>query len=353
LKLPPIPGGVCAPSGFQAHGVACGIKIPGSPKRDLALIVSDRDCAAGALFTRNRVPAAPILVSQDHFANALSHRAIVANSGNANACTGPSGLLDARRMTELAAGKLDCRPEEVFVASTGIIGMPLPMNRIEPRFDEVAAGLHAEHSDEAAEALLTSDTRPKQVAVQIDSIRIGGIAKGAGMIRPDMATMLAFLTTDAAIGREDLQRCTRRAADRSFNRITIDGDTSTNDAVIVLANGAAGPVDLDRFQNGLDQVMLHLARLIVQDGERVTKFVEVQVDGARCDDDALRVAQAVANSNLVKASWNGNDPNWGRVIHAGPGTCTVYASDLSPEYVDFNRAEYAATLARDRQKGLA
>lgn len=314
-------------------------------------------------------------------------------------------MQDAGQMVKLAASAAGCREEEVFVASTGIIGMPLPIERLQAQIGALAEGLQSADSHAAAQAIMTSDTRPKECAVQVEQARIGGIAKGAGMICPDMATMLCFITTDAEISKAELQAATRIAADRSFNRITIDGDTSTNDTVIVLANGAAGPVDLEKFQAGLDQVMLELAQRIVRDGERVTKFVEVRVEGAPSQPDALKVAQAVANSNLVKSSWNGEDPNWGRVIHAvgyagvevdpdkidiyfndlpaaisgvtaatplddlvavakldafcirialhlGTASESVYSSDLSPEYVDFNRSEYAASRARDRQKGL-
>lgn len=404
--FPTIPGGVCAPRGFRSHGIACGIKIPGSTRLDLALIVSDSPCTAGGVFTQNRVSAAPVQLCRQHLAASENHRAIVANSGNANACTGGRGMQDARSMARLAASALGFQETEIFVASTGIIGMPLPLERLQAQFAALTAGLRPENSDSAAQAIMTSDTRPKQCAVQVDNVRIGGIAKGAGMICPDMATMLCFITTDAAVSKAELQTATRAAANRSFNRITIDGDTSTNDTVIVLANGSAGTVDPARFQAGLEQVMLELAHRIVRDGERVTKFVEVRVEGARSQEDALRVAQAVANSNLVKSSWNGNDPNWGRVIHAvgyagaeldpgkidiyfndlpaalggvsaptplddlvavasqpefririvlhlGEGCETMYSTDLSPEYVDFNRSEYAASLARDRQKGLA
>lgn len=386
--------------------MACGIKIPGSTRLDLALIASDRPCAAGAVFTQNRVCAAPVRVCRQHLAASPVHRAILANSGNANACTGSRGMADAQQMVKLAAAAVGCRDEEVFVGSTGIIGMPLPLERLQAQMGALAEGLQSADSHAAAQAIMTSDTRPKECAVQVDQIRIGGIAKGAGMICPNMATMLCFITTDAEISKEQLQAATQAAADRSFNRITIDGDTSTNDTVIVLANGAAGPVDLEKFQAGLDQVMLELAQRIVRDGERVTKFVEVTVEEAPSPADALKVAQAVANSNLVKSSWNGEDPNWGRVIHAvgyagvdvdpdkidiyfnelpaalggvtaatplddlvavakleafririvlhlGKASETVYSSDLSPEYVDFNRSEYAASRARDRQKGLA
>ncbi len=399
-----IDGGVCAPLGFASSGLACGIKEPGSPKRDLALIVSDRPCVAAATFTKNRVPAAPVLLSRRHLETGAP-RAIVANSGNANACTGARGMEDAVEMTRRTAETLGLQPEDVFVASTGIIGMPLPMERLRSRFGELAAALQTADSNAAAEAIMTSDTRPKQVAIELEAggCRIGGIAKGAGMIRPDMATMLAFITTDVALDPSSLRQVTLEAVEDSFNAITIDGDMSTNDTVFVLANGAAGSVDRETFRAGLKVVMLELAKKIVRDGERVTKMVEVRVQGAASPAEARNVANAVANSNLVKASWNGEDPNWGRVIHAvghadaqidpnridirfgphlaardgldagtpldhlipvvqarefsitidlklGSGEARVFSSDLSPEYVDFNRAEYALLRNRERQK---
>jgi glutamate N-acetyltransferase / amino-acid N-acetyltransferase len=304
-------------------------------------------------------------------------------------------MRDAERMAALAASELGIQPGDVFVCSTGIIGKPMPMERIEGRFGELLQAMNDHGSEAAAEAIMTSDTRPKEFAVEIaGGVRIGGIAKGAGMIRPDMATMLAFLTTDAEIDRESLQAATVEAVNQSFNCITIDGDTSTNDTVIVLANGRGGPVSREAFQEGLNCVMLELAHRIVADGERVTKFVTVEVTGGRSDAEARAVADTVANSNLCKASWNGEDPNWGRILHAvgyakaeileekvdiffdqlqatqgglatetplldliaivrqpkfhvtihlnlGEGRATVYSSDLSPEYVDFNRREYS------------
>lgn len=390
----PIEGGVCAPQGFLAGGITCGIKRPDLPKKDLALIASEAPCTAAAVFTKNQVAAPPVRLSQLRLAQG-NPQAIVANSGNANAATGEPGMRDAEEMCALAAAALGLAPEDVFVCSTGIIGKPMPMERIRHRFGDLRQAMTSEGSAAAAEAIMTSDTRPKEFAVEIEGgVRIGGIAKGAGMIRPDMATMLAFLTTDAEIDRGILQAATVEAVNQSFNAITIDGDTSTNDTVIVLANGRKGPVSREVFQRGLNRVMLELAHRIVADGERVTKFVTVEVKGARNDADARAVADAVANSNLCKASWNGEDPNWGRILHAvgyakaqivegkvdisfgslaaargglatetplldliavvreprfhitidlnlGDGHAIVYSSDLSPEYVDFNRREYS------------
>jgi glutamate N-acetyltransferase/amino-acid N-acetyltransferase len=389
-----VSGGVCAPEGFLAGAITCGIKRPDLPKKDLALIASETPCTAAAVFTKNQVAAPPVRLSRKRLLEGAP-RAIVANSGNANAATGARGLEDAEEMCALAAAELGLAPEDIFVCSTGIIGKPMPMERIRGRFGDLGRALGRAGSEAAAEAIMTSDTRPKEFAVEIEGgIRIGGIAKGAGMIRPDMATMLAFLTTDAEIDRESLQSATVEAVNQSFNRITIDGDTSTNDTVIVLANGRKGAVSTGAFQRGLNRVMLELAHRIVADGERVTKFVTVEVQGGRTDGDARAVADAVANSNLCKASWNGEDPNWGRILHAvgyakaeireenvaiffddlqatraglatetplldliavvrqprfrvtvdlglGEGRAVVYSSDLSPEYVDFNRREYS------------
>ncbi|MEM7011021.1 MAG: bifunctional glutamate N-acetyltransferase/amino-acid acetyltransferase ArgJ, partial [Verrucomicrobiota bacterium] len=411
----PISGGVCAPKGFRAHGVKCGIKDPNSAKLDLALIYSEKPCVSSGLFTRNQIKAAPVKLSQAHLEAEIPKHGILANSGNANAAAGPDALDRALRLAEIAAGELGIEAPQLLVASTGIIGKPMPMDRIEPQIPAAVAGLNDDGSDQAAEAIMTSDTRPKQVAleVQIDGkpVRIGGIAKGAGMIRPDMATMLAFITTDADISQEALDSATRDGNGESFNRITVDGDMSTNDTVFVLANGEAGNSRIEsgsaaaeEFGAALREVMLKLAKMLVSDGERVTKFVTITVSGAKTDACAKAAAEAVGNSNLVKSSWNGNDPNWGRVIHAlgysgaeiveektdigfgglsaaingvtaetpiedlvavvsepeftieinlnlGDSSYVVYASDLSPEYVDFNRQEYAAMRAKMLEEG--
>lgn len=399
-----IKGGVCAATQFTASAVSCGVKDPKSDRLDLALIYSEAPCISAGAFTQNRVKAAPVRMTQTHMrANPI--RAIITNSGNANACTGPVGMADARTMAKGAAKLLKLKQREVAVASTGVIGIPLPMKRIEPKFGELVENLAPKKGNDVARAIITSDTVEKEFAIsfEIDGtrIRIGGCAKGAGMINPNMATMLCYITTDANIGQAGLDRAVQDAVQNTFNRITIDGDTSTNDTVLVLANGAAGNKTLRRgskackdFSHAMQFVMNKLAKAIVRDGERVTKFVTIKVKGARSNNDAKKAAVAVANSALVKCSWNGEDPNWGRIIHAvgysgasmreevidisfdnktacegglqsktnpevlrsivqkkeftitinlnrGSGEHHIYTSDLSPEYVDFNRSEYA------------
>ena len=411
-----IPGGVTAPRGFRAGALSCGIKNPEVKRLDLALIVSDFPTHTEALFTTNKVKAACVRVSAQHLKEP-DIRAIIANSGNANACTGPRGIQDAKAMTKSAAEALSLRTRQVLVCSTGIIGMPMPIERILPNVPALASQIHAEGSDEAARAIMTSDTRPKSFAIEVPcgggSFRIGGIAKGAGMICPNMATMLCFITTDARVARDEIKRAVRHAVDLSFNRITVDGDTSTNDTVIVLSNGQStaplirsGSEESRVFRCALHKVMLELAKMIVSDGERVTKFVEIRVRNARTQADARKVAEAVGKSLLVKCSFNGSDPNWGRVIHAvgysgarireemidiyfggliackgglttgtpiaelekvvqeprftvtidlnlGSADYVVYTSDLSKDYVDFNASEYSAAIHAKRQKGLA
>lgn len=402
-KIKEIEGGVCAPLGFRAGAISCGIKNPAVERLDLALIYSDFPTVGAAVYTQNQVRAAPVQLSSSYLKNA-EPRAIIANSGNANACTGHQGMIHARAMAAGASKALGLKQREVQVCSTGIIGVPLPIERLEHRMGDLVASLGTD-GELPARAIMTSDTRPKSVAVSVKidgvKIRIGAIAKGAGMINPHMATMLCFVTTDAAVSKAELTAATREAVEHSFNRISVDGDMSTNDTVIVMANGQAGNKVVTRggvgsaeFRRALNDVMLILAKKIVSDGERVTKLVEVQVRGAASALDAERVARAVSNSKLVKCSWNGNDPNWGRVIHAigysgarikeemvdiyfggvlaaqnglaaktdleslsaavrepeftvgidlnqGTGSYTIYSSDLSPEYVEFNRQEYA------------
>lgn len=322
-----IEGGVTAPRGFRASAVSARVKNPSVERLDLALIVSDHPCVTDGVFTTNAVKAAPVRISVQHLKSGGDVRAIIANSGNANACTGIQGLADAKAMAKGAADALGLKMKQVLVSSTGIIGMNMPIERIVPRIPAAAAALSAEGSDDAAKAIMTSDTRPKSYAIEVPmsegTVRIGGIAKGAGMICPNMATMLCFITTDAKISRSELAKALRNGADHSFNCITIDGDTSTNDTVIVMANGQSdapvikrGTSDAELFRCALHKVMLALAKMIVCDGERVTKFVEIRVQNARTHADARRVAEAVAKSTLVKCSWHGSDPNWGRVIHA-------------------------------------
>ena len=343
-----IPGSVTAPKGFFASGVFRDIKRLGTgkgsnkgKKRDLALIVSEVPTNVAWMFTTNQVCAAPVKVCIEHV-NAGIGQAIVVNSGNANACTGKQGLKDAREMARFTAQQLKLSAKRVLVGSTGRIGVTMPMQNVKRGILAAAKvlGSSIEHSDQVAEAIMTSDTQPKQIAVEFSlsgkKVRIGGVCKGAGMIQPGMsstgarpaatplhATMLCFITTDAAIEKKALQCALEDAVAQSFNRITVDGDMSTNDTVLVLANGMAGNSELRIqnsefriFQSALSYVCLELAKKIVRDGEGVSRFVTVCVNGARNFADADAAARAVANSALVKTSWHGGDPNWGRIIDA-------------------------------------
>ncbi len=348
-----VPGSVVAPRGFRAAGVFCDIKRLGTgsgsdkgDKPDLALIVSDHPATVAGMFTTNQVCAAPVRLCVERVKDGRA-RAIVVNSGNANACTGRTGAAAAREMTRLAAVRLGVEPDQVLAASTGRIGVTLPMDRVAAGIGAAMAALggDAAHGDAAAEAILTSDTRRKQIACEYGPraarVRIGGMCKGAGMIQPGMsatgrrpaaapradglhATMLCFVTTDAAIAAAPLRAALRDAVASSFNRITVDGDMSTNDTVLVLANGRAGNARIGstrapgypEFARALARVCLELALMIVRDGEGVHRVVTVRVHGARSYADADAAARAIANSALVKTSWHGGDPNWGRILDA-------------------------------------
>ena len=329
LKLKQIPGSICAPRGFKAAAVFCGIK---RRKLDLALIASDVPAAVAGMFTTNQVCAAPVRLSAQRAANGFA-QAIVVNSGNANACTGRQGIRDAKRMAETAAAALKLQAGDLLVCSTGRIGVPMPMKNVEHGIRACASSLtrSVTSARRAAEAILTSDTRRKEIAVEFtigkSTVRVGGICKGAGMIQPRMATlnatMLAFITTDVAIEPDLLKSALRVAVAQSFNRITVDGDMSTNDSVIMLANGLAGnpklrtrDSSLVAFQSALNFVALELAKMIVRDGEGVSRFVTLHVHGARSAGEAAAAARAIANSALVKTSWCGGDPNWGRILCA-------------------------------------
>ncbi len=320
----PVRGGVTAPVGFRAAGLHAGIKK--GPHLDLALIVSAREGPIAGLFTTNRVPAAPVVLDRLHLRRGLG-QAIVVNSGNANACTGKAGLGHAVEMAALVANGLQAPLRSVFVGSTGVIGQPLPMGPIRRGIPRLIGKLRRAGSGEAARAILTTDTRAKETAMQARVggrlITIGGMAKGAGMIHPDMATMLAYVTTDATLSRAALQQALRGAVRESFNCITIDGDTSTNDTVLCLANGMAGNKPLKPgssgyrvFQRMLTAVCRHLALEVCRDGEGVTKLVQVVVTGARTEADAVRVARTIGTSTLVKTALFGEDANWGRIIAA-------------------------------------
>jgi len=318
------PEGILAVEGFRAMGVAAGLK---ADRPDVALIVSDRPGTQGAaVFTQNAFAAAPVHISRQHVADG-DVRAIVVNAGNANACTGRQGLRDALRMARLTAEVLDLAPEQVVVASTGIIGRPLPMDKVEAGIRDCAARLGEAKGSEAAHAILTTDSGPKEVARTAAAcgrtFRVAGIAKGAGMIHPDMATMLAFLVTDAPVDAEHLRTALKEASDRSFNQITVDGDESTNDMAVLLANGAEGGTKIapgheawPAFHDAVTAVCTDLARRIAADGEGATRLLEVHVQGARDDEQARRAARAVAASGLVKCAVHGGDPNWGRVLAA-------------------------------------
>lgn len=399
-------GGVCAAKGFQAGAAECGVKDINNPRLDLGLIYSELETTSAGVFTTNRIKAAPVKVTNNHV-KATNLRAFLVNSGNANACTGVEGIQDAKSCAKTIAKALRVNMREVGVCSTGVIGLPLPADRMIEKFPLLVDSLGStiNHADLFSKSILTSDTRQKEIAVEFKiggkTARIGACAKGAGMIKPSMATMLCFITTDVQMDKSSLQKCLLDTAENTFNRISIDGDMSTNDTALIMANGASGVVvkksrssSYKAFSDALHFVMDQLAREIVLDGEKVSKFVTLKVKNARSYLDAKKIAEAVANSPLVKSSWNGDDPNWGRVIHAvgysrasiqeelieifwgehmacqggklGPASIsnlrkqakkkafeltidmnlgesdyTMYTSDLSPEYVDYNRSEYS------------
>lgn len=318
-----ISGGVCAPQGFLAGGLACGLKK--SQKPDLALIYSEVPAQAAGLFTTNKVQAAPIGLSKAHLQDGKA-QAIIANSGNANACVGASGQA-AEAMGEAAAKYLGIPAQSVLVASTGVIGVPLAVEKIEAALASAPEILWPSGSAAAAKAIMTTDTFAKETAVEVEingaTIKIGGIAKGSGMIHPNMATMLGFITTDALIDQSLLQRALIRAGTISFNRVSVDGDTSTNDCLFILANGKAGNPLISEpgpeyrlFVEALETVCLTLAKMLVQDGEGATKLVEIRVQGGATEADALQVGKAIATSNLVKTALFGEDANWGRILAA-------------------------------------
>ena len=318
-------GGISSPRGFRAAGIHAGVKVD-STKKDLALVYSLVPASAAAVYTTNRVQAAPIHIDREHLRDGRA-QAVVLNSGNANACTGARGLADGRRMCARTAALLDLEPVDVLVCSTGVIGVELPMQVIEAALPQVAEALSEEGGQAAAEAIMTTDTVAKSFAVEVDlegrSVRIGGMAKGAGMIAPNMATMLSVISTDAEVEAGLLQDLLGRAVQRSFNCITVDGDMSTNDTVIALANGAVGGPRLEKdgsgvelFYAALERVCRQLARAIARDGEGATKLVSIRVQGASDAGAARQVGLAVANSNLVKTAVFGCDPNWGRILCA-------------------------------------
>ena len=365
-----IPGSICAPRGFKCAAVFCDIKKLGTGKGsekgrkdDLALIASDVPAAVAGMFTTNQVCAAPVKISRQHAAARFAS-AIVVNSGNANAATGQQGIKDARQMTRLAAKALSLNERSVLVCSTGRIGVPMPMKNVERGIRACAPTLARSTSNarQVAEAIMTTDTRRKEVAVEFkirkSTVRIGGICKGAGMIQPGMATMLGFITTDVAIESGALKRALKMAVEQSFNRITVDGDMSTNDSVIALASGLAGnsksEIARSKFQDALNFVCLELAKMIVRDGEGTSRVIGLRVRGARNNGEAEAAARAIANSSLVRTSWLGGDPNWGRILCAlGYSKAHVDESIVDVGYAPTNRGKILFAFRRGRPTNVA
>lgn len=320
-----IRGGVTAPKGFLASGIHCGVRR-NKEKKDLALLFSEKPCAAAAVYTTNKVMGQPLVVTKSHLKDGVV-QAVIVNSGNANTCTGEAGIQAAERMAELVAERLPVKASDVAVASTGVIGVPLDVSIIEAGMESLVAGLSRTGSIDAREAIMTTDTMKKEVAVTLEiggvEVTIGAIAKGSGMIHPNMGTMLAFLATDCAISQPLLQRILSASVAKTYNMISVDGDTSTNDMAILMANGLAGnaPIveegpDYRAFAEAVDEINVELAKLIARDGEGATKLAECVVSGASSERDARALAKAVISSSLVKTALFGSDANWGRVLCA-------------------------------------
>ena len=346
--------------GFSIAGTACDIRNKQDAKRlDLAIVYSKKPCVAAGAFTTNDVKAAPVYVSQAHLRGHADGKyqmhGIVANSGNANACTGERGMKDANEMCDFVSKLLACKSGQFFVCSTGRIGVNLPMEKIENGMRDAIRRLKpgAEESVRAADAILTSDTRRKTCTAKFSvgatlgvvggkTVTISGMAKGAGMIEPNMATMFGLLATDAKISQELLQKCLWQAVGQSFNCVSVDGDMSTNDTVLILANGESGaeisendPESVALFKEALNAVTFNLAKKIVGDGEKISRVVTLHVHGARTDADANKIARSIGNSLLVKASWCGGDPNWGRILcSAGYAKCGIDQSKIDLFYDD-------------------
>ncbi|MTI85691.1 MAG: bifunctional ornithine acetyltransferase/N-acetylglutamate synthase [Firmicutes bacterium] len=345
-KIKEVAGGITAARGYLAAGIRSGCK---NGKRDLALLYSQHPATAAGVFTQNKVKAHPLLLTRERVAKG-SARAVVINSGNANACNGSGGMEDARKMTAEVSRLMGMEEESVVVASTGVIGQPMPMDKIIPGIEVAVSELNADGGADAAEAIMTTDTVIKETAVAVEMggvrVTIGGMAKGSGMIHPNMATMLGFITTDAVVSPKALKAALGYAVERSFNMITVDGDTSTNDMVLVMANGAAGGPELSTdskefivFQKALLEVCNRLAKMVARDGEGATKLLEVKVSNAGTEEDARLAAKAVASSSLVKSAIFGRDANWGRIL------CAVGYSgaEFDPQKVDiFIGAEQVA-----------
>ena len=349
-------GGITTPQGFKAGVAQAGIKYPG--RYDLALVISEDPATGAGVFTTNKFQAAPVLVSRQHLASQEKVRGVVVNSGCANACTGAEGLDDALMMAQVAAEAVNCKAEEFLVASTGVIGALLPMQKVRQGINEAGKNLSVNAGTLAAQAIMTTDTVPKEIAIEVEidgkPVILGAMAKGSGMIHPNMATMLGFVTTDAAISKDCLQQALVIANQDSFNMVTVDGDTSTNDTLAVLANGTAGNSLIDNpgskefpiFTRALQKVCVYLARMIARDGEGATKLLEVKVVNSPSPEDARKAARTIAGSNLVKAAIFGQDANWGRIICA----LGYSGAEFTPEEVEVYLGEL---LVAEKGRGVA
>ncbi len=354
-------GSVTSPRGFRAGAVHAGIRSD-TPEDvlDVTILAADGETTGAAVFTKNKVTAAPVVLSREHIGQAAP-RAVVVNSGNANAAVGEQGMIDARASAQAVAEKLGLRPEEVLVCSTGVIGVPMPMDVMRRGIDAVELADVAGH--DFALAIMTTDLVSKESAVTVEiggkTVTVAGATKGSGMIHPDMATMLAFVTTDAAIEQDCLNGIVQRAADRSFNVISVDGDTSTNDTFIVIANGAAGnaPIsggeDEALIEEAITHVSMELAKAIVRDGEGATKLIEINVSGALSDEDARQAARVISTSPLVKTAVFGNDPNWGRVMMAlGRSGIEMQESRVTLHFNDICVLENGQAVPFDRDDAV-
>lgn len=343
-----IDGGICAAKGFKASGVIAGIKASNKTKRDLALIYCEEKCKAAALYTTNKVKGAPIIVTKKHLENSTA-QAVIVNSGNANTCN-ENGIEIAEQMCTLAAEALKIDVNDVLVGSTGVIGQPLSIEPIKAKIPELVEGLSADNSAFACEAIMTTDTRKKELAVEFEldgkKCRLGGISKGSGMIHPNMATMLAFITTDAAISAEMLEKALRKVNSLTYNMVSVDGDTSTNDTLVLMSSGLAGNEEIicedknyEIFESALYAVMMNLARETARDGEGATKLLECIVKGAPSEETAKIVAKSVVCSSLLKAAMFAADANWGRIL------CAIGYADA-----DFDISKVSVELASDKGK---
>lgn len=341
-KIKTVFGGICAPQGFIASGIRAGIK---KSKKDVTIIYSEVPAFSAGVFTQSATVAASVTFDKKQMRKSKTAQAILINSGNANACTGERGMLNVKQSVATTASALGIKESQVLVASTGVIGQFLPMDKMTVGIYDAAKALSRNGNDDAAEGICTTDTFPKEFAVEIEigglPVRIGGIAKGSGMIAPNMATMLAFLTTDAKISLSLLRKAFAEANNMSFNRITVDGDTSTNDMALILANGKAdnreikdGTADYRKFYSALEHVLIVLSKMIVKDGEGATKFVEITVAGAKSKSDAEIACRTICNSPLVKTAIHGEDANWGRILAAAGRSGISFNPDKTEIYFD-------------------